>query len=34
MMTTEDGNEDYDQEEEVQKNSNIDEEMIGNWHDP
>ena len=34
-MTTEDGNEDYDEEEEVQKSSNIDDkDMIGNWHNP
>ena len=35
MMTTEDGNGNYGEEEDIQKSSKIDkEEMIGDWHDP
>ena len=35
MMTTEDGNGNYGEEEDIQKSSKIDkEEMIGDWHEP
>ena len=35
MMTTEDGNGNYGEEEDIQKSSKIDkEEMIGDWHKP